>query len=154
MGAISAKVIVLAQLASNEGPLFMIAWKSVEIDCRYNVWVDSLLESKPTLLVTLNGSVALHPCYIKEKGLKKKKKNLFWGGVFTELHCAHTHTNTHTHARTHAHKQTHRHTYIYLYVYKGEMVDFGESDKMIKISGKVGKRDTTGLVIFRSLFTV
>ena len=34
------------------------------------------------------------------------------------------------------------------------MVDFGESDKMIKINGKVDKSDTTGLlVIFRSLFT-
>ena len=33
------------------------------------------------------------------------------------------------------------------------MVDFGESDKMIKISGKVDKSDRKGLVIFRSSFT-
>ena len=34
-----------------------------------------------------------------------------------------------------------------------EMVDSGKSDKMIKISGKVDRLTTTGLVvIFRSLF--
>ena len=33
------------------------------------------------------------------------------------------------------HTYIHTHTYIYVY---GEMVDFGESDKIIKISGKDG----------------
>ena len=32
-------------------------------------------------------------------------------------------------------------TYIYIYIY-GEMVGFGESDKMIKVSGKVDKSNT------------
>ena len=31
--------------------------------------------------------------------------------------------------------------YIYIYIY-GEMLDFSESDKMIKISGKVDKSNT------------
>ena len=31
--------------------------------------------------------------------------------------------------------------YIYIYIY-GEMVDFGNSDKMIKVSGKVDKSNT------------
>ena len=31
--------------------------------------------------------------------------------------------------------------YVYIYIC-GEMVDFGESDKMIKISGKVDKSNT------------
>ena len=45
-----------------------------------------------------------------------------------------SHTDTHTDTHTH----THTHTYIYIYIYIfGEMVDFGESDKMIKISGKM-----------------
>ena len=34
----------------------------------------------------------------------------------------------------------------------GEMVDFGVSDKMIKISGKVDKSNNYRGVIFRSLF--
>ena len=51
--------------------------------------------------------------------------------------------------------------YIYIYIYMyihththGEMVDFSEPDKMIKINGKVDKSNTyMGLVvIFRSLF--
>ena len=32
------------------------------------------------------------------------------------------------------------------------MVDFGESDKIMKISGKADKSNTTGFVIFHSLF--
>ena len=44
---------------------------------------------------------------------------------------SHTHTHTHT---THTHTHTHTHTLInvciYIYIY-GEMVDFGESKKMI-----------------------
>ena len=35
-------------------------------------------------------------------------------------------------------KYTHMQKYIYIYIY-GEMIDFGESDKMIKISEKVDK---------------
>ena len=42
---------------------------------------------------------------------------------------------------------------LYRYIY-GEMLDFGGSDKMIKIREKVGKSNTTVLVvIFRPLFT-
>ena len=36
---------------------------------------------------------------------------------------------------------THTHTYIYIYIY-GEILDFCESDKMIKISRKVDKSNT------------
>ena len=37
---------------------------------------------------------------------------------------------------------------LYIYIY-GDMVDFGESDKMIKISGKVDKPNTyNGFSIF------
>ena len=43
--------------------------------------------------------------------------------------------------------------YIYIYIY-GEMVDFGKSDKMIKISGKLDKPilTTNSALIFCSLF--
>ena len=46
--------------------------------------------------------------------------------------------------------------YIYIYIYilrERVMVDFGESDNLIKISGQADKSNTTGLVIiFCSLF--
>ena len=43
---------------------------------------------------------------------------------------------------------------FYIYIRYGEMVDFGKSDKMIKISGKVDKPilTTDSAMIFRSLF--
>ena len=41
--------------------------------------------------------------------------------------------------QTHTHTHTHTHIYIYIYIY--EVVYFGESDKMIEISGKVGKSE-------------
>ena len=55
----------------------------------------------------------------------------------------HTHSYAHAHIdtlfHTYAHTHTHTHTHIYIY---GEIVDFGESDKMIKISGRVDKSST------------
>ena len=52
------------------------------------------------------------------------------------------------------HTHTHTHIYIYIYIY-GETVDFGESDKMIKIEEKwINQTLMTGLmVIFRSWLT-
>ena len=45
-------------------------------------------------------------------------------------------------ARAHTHTHTNTHTYIYIYIYiylHGEIVDFGKSDKIRKIRGKVNK---------------
>ena len=53
----------------------------------------------------------------------------------------HANKHTHTHTCVHMHTRTHTHTYIYIYIY-GEMVDFVESDKEVKISGKVDKSST------------
>ena len=43
---------------------------------------------------------------------------------------------------THKHERTSVGVYIYIYIY-GEMVDCGESDKMIKINGKMDTSDTS-----------
>ena len=48
-----------------------------------------------------------------------------------------SHTNTHIQSLKYTH--THTHIYIYIYILLGEMVDFGKSDKIRKISGKVDK---------------
>ena len=59
----------------------------------------------------------------------------------------HTPTPTHTQAHTqHTYPRTHAYTQTYylslsVYIY-GEMVDFGKSDEMIKISGKMNKSNT------------
>ena len=55
--------------------------------------------------------------------------------------------------RVNKHINTPIYIYIYIYVYQ-KIVDFGKSDKIIKISRKVDKSNTTGLMaIFHSLLT-
>ena len=56
----------------------------------------------------------------------------------------HTHIHTNKHIQTLGHTHTHTHTHIYIYIYEyGDIINFGKSDKMIKISGKVDKPTLT-----------
>ena len=78
----------------------------------------------------------------KPRGQIYKTKSL--GHYITH---AHMHTQTHIYICTYIHiwTQKHVHTFTYIHTHThiyGEMVDFGKSDKMIKISGKVDKWNT------------
>ena len=84
-----------------------------------------------------NITLADNKLIVSSEDISKQRNNQRIGSeitpTFNEAECTVTHTHTHTH--------THTYIYIYIYIY-GEMVNFSESSKMIKVSRKVNELET------------